>query len=412
MKVSIERHPLDRVSLSLIIDDSTALVNLNYFFLRQCEEYLGKRQRWEDIPVVHPESFTREFGEWCAETGVKGKFSIVPCPAGIGRIDQGLPMVSPAQLDSWLAMCRETIVPSFDITPEMMTHTFVVDLETFQPVDPTLWEQWGWDQLPVEDEDLIVRYIETACRILDNVGLTPAGVTSPGGFGNPLDVFSRCAQEALRRVTPNPVPYLFKRISRERVETPVWFPDVDAGTALGEAIACTGDWTGSWTGYGDVDADRYISADLNGGRLPEVIDAGDPAILISHWQGFYGMHNEDRRGFHTLKTVADRLRQRDPYGEHTRWRKCSDITRYACAREMAAVEAADGRIIVDAPVSVDDLTLGISDCDVAGIEVDGVPLRPVCRRADFASGTLWKDGGRTLAAFDVAQRQHVLTVFS
>ena len=44
---------------------------------------------------------------------VRGKFSVVPCPAGIGRLDQGLPLFGQKQLDSWLAMCREVIVPSY-----------------------------------------------------------------------------------------------------------------------------------------------------------------------------------------------------------------------------------------------------------------------------------------------------------
>ena len=35
MNVSINRHALDRVPLSIIFDDSTMLINLNYFFLRE-----------------------------------------------------------------------------------------------------------------------------------------------------------------------------------------------------------------------------------------------------------------------------------------------------------------------------------------------------------------------------------------
>ena len=34
MQAEITRHALDRVPLSIIIDDSTVLVNLNYFFIR------------------------------------------------------------------------------------------------------------------------------------------------------------------------------------------------------------------------------------------------------------------------------------------------------------------------------------------------------------------------------------------
>ena len=404
MRVEIARHALDRVPLSIIFDDSTLLVNLNYFFMRDRNPIDGQRRRWEDVPVVHPESFTREFAEYCLDEGVKGKFSVVPCPAALGRIDHGLPLFSRVQQESWLDMCREFIVPNYDITPEMMTHTFVVDLETLKPVDPNLWEQWGWDRLPTDREELVTDYIALACEILRNVGLTPAGVTSPGGFGNPLDFYARCAEAACRRVTGNPTPYLFKRVSDGAVETPVWYPDRDNGTAMGEIIAGTGDWTGSWTGYGEVNADKYITADLQGGRLPALIDAGDPAVLISHWQGFYGLHDADRRGFNAFKTVVRRLKERDPAGERTRWRKCSEITTYAIMREMAELAVEDNTVTLDLPVRTPELTLRFTGRDINSVSVDGTPVARVHNRSAFGSGTIYEENGATYVAFDPQRR--------
>ncbi len=408
MQVEIARHALDRVPISLIIDDSAPLVNLNYFFIRDRNRDTGETRRWEDLPVVIPESFTREFGEWCAEQGVKGKFSVVPCPAGLGRIDQGLPLFGRRQIESWLAMCREVIVPQFDITPEMLTHTYVLDLETLQPVEPRIWEQYEWATLPEDQEERIVDYIALACQILVNVGLIPQGVTSPGGFGGRnLPFYARVAGEALRRVTGQATPYFFQRVVKEPpVASPVWYADREAGTAVGEVIACTDDWTGSWTGYGEVHVDRYITSDLQGGRLPWVIDAGGPCILCSHWQGFYGLHNDDRRGFHALKTVVRRLRERDPYGEHTCWRKPSEIATYACAREMASLSveppAADrGPVIrLDLPVRVPELTLRVKGLRVRGVRCDGQSLQAASGRRSFRSGTFFQEGDTLLLAYD------------
>jgi hypothetical protein len=418
MQVEITRHALDRVPLSIIFDDSTVLVNLNYFWMRDRNLVDGQNRRWEDVPVVHPESFVREFAEWCLENGIRGKFSVVPCPAAIGRIDEGLPLFSKAQQESWLKMCRELITPAFDITPEMITHSFVVDLKTFQPLESGIWEQVEWSQLPVDREELIVDYIATACRILNNVGLPPEGVTSPGGFGNPLEFYAKVTGLAVREVTGNPTPYFFKRVSGDgAVETPVWYADRDAGTAIGEIIASTGDWTGSWTGYGEVSVDKYITADLQGGRLPALINAGDPAVLISHWQGFYGLHNDDRRGFNTFKTVVRRLKELDPKGERTQWRKCSEITNYACAREMAeitverAASSLDGHTIqLDLPVRVPDFTLRLTDVDVREVIVDGKPLAQASTRANFKSGTFFTEGNVTFIAFDPKERQTIVEV--
>ncbi|MGI8912787.1 MAG: hypothetical protein ACR2JY_03170 [Chloroflexota bacterium] len=401
MDAEICRNALDRVPLSLIIDDSTALINLNYFFLRDRNRHLGQDQRWADVPVVTPESFTREWGEWCRDHGVRGKFSVVPNPANIGRLDHGLTLFGQGQLESWLQMCREVIVPSFDITPEMLTHTYVLDLGTLQPLPSRIWEQMEWREFG--EADHVDEYIAFSCRILANIGLPPQGVTSPGGFGGKsLDLYARVTGEGCRSVTGNPTPFFFQRVQSKdvQVETPVWYPDRQAGTAVGEIIACTGDYTGSWTGYGEVDADYYITEDLAGGRLPAVIDAGSPCVLCSHWQGMYGMHDGDRRGFRTLQTVVERLRQRDPNGERTRWRTCSEITNYACVRELATVQVEGDTIHLDLPRSVLELTLRLRGTRARGIRLEQQPLQEAGNQAGFQSGTFYWDGTDTLLAID------------
>lgn len=418
MQVEVVRQALDRVPLSLIIDDSAPLVNLNYFWIRDRVAHTGEQRRWEDVPVAIPESFTREWAEWCAGQGIKGKYSVVPCPAGIGRIDQGLPLFGQQQLDSWLAMCREVIVPNFDVTPEMLTHTFVLDLGTLQPLPSRIWEQYEWAAFGEDEEVYVTEYIALSCQILANVGLPPEGVTSPGGFGGKvLPLYARITGNALRQVTGNPTPYFFKRVSSEGpVETPVWYADREAGTAVGEVIASVGDWTGSWTGYGEVNVDRYITADLEGGRLPAVIAAGDPCVLVSHWQGFYGLHNDDRRGFRALHTVARRLRELDPHGERTQWRRTSEITTYACARELAELDVQQAEdsatITLDLPVRVPDFTLRLRGLQarVREVRCDGQPLQAVDTRRAFRSGTYLQQDGQLLLAYDPAKRQSTVSL--
>lgn len=412
LDIQITPYALDRIPVSLIVDDATVLINLNYFWMRDRNLVDGQNRRWEDVPVVHPESFTREWATWCREEGIKGKFSIVPYPAALGRVDQGLPLFSRAQQDSWLTMCRELIMPSFDITPEMLTHTVIVDPTTLRPVAPPIWEQFDWAALPEDQEELVVDYIETACRILDNVGLTPNGVTSPGGFGGQtLDLYARATGEALRRVTGDLAPFFFQRLLVDGSTHPVvWHPEQSAGTAVGEVIAGAGDWTGDWTGYGLVEPDRYITSDLEGGRVPALLHAGQPIVLCSHWQGFYGMHTEDRRGFRALKTVVERLRALDPGGERTRWRTCSEIARYACARELSMVRVEDNTIALDLPLRVPEITLRVQDMAPRGITVNGLPLRRVQNKPAFESGTWLVCGHETLLAFDPDRRKTTIEI--
>ena len=54
MRAEITRHALNRVPLSLIIDDSTVLVDLNYFWMRDRNPVDGLGRRWEDVPSPTP----------------------------------------------------------------------------------------------------------------------------------------------------------------------------------------------------------------------------------------------------------------------------------------------------------------------------------------------------------------------
>ena len=57
---------------------------------------------WKTWPAEIPDAFVREFGEWCAEHGVKGKYSVVPYPACVGWLDRELPGWSRKELTASL----------------------------------------------------------------------------------------------------------------------------------------------------------------------------------------------------------------------------------------------------------------------------------------------------------------------
>ena len=66
-------NPLGRVPVSMIIDDSTALVNLAYYGIPQFAEVFPKNylQDWRKLPREIPDSFVMEFIEWCDAHGIK-----------------------------------------------------------------------------------------------------------------------------------------------------------------------------------------------------------------------------------------------------------------------------------------------------------------------------------------------------
>ncbi|HSM46362.1 MAG TPA: hypothetical protein VK872_00990, partial [Draconibacterium sp.] len=106
-------NPQNRVPVSLIIDDSTTLVNLAHFGIPQFAEVFPEnyKQNWRRLPLEIPDSFVREFGEWSAENGVKGKYSIVPYPACTGWVNRFIPGWTKRELENSLKLVRDVIVP-------------------------------------------------------------------------------------------------------------------------------------------------------------------------------------------------------------------------------------------------------------------------------------------------------------
>jgi len=128
-------NPQNRVPVSFIIDDSTCLVNMAHFGIPHFATAWPDRykQDWRKLPREIPDSFVRKFGQWCREHGVKGKYTIVPYPACVGWMDRCLPGWSQKELDDSLKLVREFMLPDWDIHPEMISHTWVINIKTGRP---------------------------------------------------------------------------------------------------------------------------------------------------------------------------------------------------------------------------------------------------------------------------------------
>jgi len=402
-------NPLLRTPLSLIVDDSCPVINLTYYWIRQRHAWKARHHpgeppdRWEGdptkldrVPPTIPSDFARRWGEWCGEEGIRGKFSLVPFPAGQGRIDQGFPDHDPRELAAWLDVAREIIWPSFDLTPEMLTHSHVADLDTWELTEA--WEQVEWVDPPVEP---LTDYIATAMELLRNVGIPCEGVTSPGAFGKKNEpAYARAVLDAAIRVNGNvrPFYFLWHKVG-ELPDVPLWYAEPEQGIAIASIVSCAGDWFGSWTGFDAGDPDKFITEDLEGGRLPEVLARELPCILIGHWPGFY--FGGEEVGFEVLKEVKRRLDAYDPDGTRTLWMKCSEIGHYAMARELSQIEAADDTITIRTQFPTDRFTLRLADRQARGIRIGGQELRRVASVRDLRDGTFLHDGRDTVLAFSL-----------
>jgi hypothetical protein len=407
-------NPRARVPVSFIIDDSTCLVNLNKFAVPQFAAAWGPGSQYEKHPWRHwpdeiPDAFVRRFGEWCAGQGVKGKYSIVPYPACVGRLDRELPGWTARELADSLQLVREVMLPHWDIHPELVTHTRIIDLKTGHPVPERglkFMENWEWTTGRSADE--IAAYLAYALRILKEAGLPCEGVTTPGGFGNrALPQLAQATLQSVRDVFRAEVPHYFRHVIDKgaasvapRVEYAAGLDGPDPRCVV-SIIGCTGDWTGGWDNTEPVGADAFITEDLSRGRLVEVIARGEPACLLAHWTGLF--HNGRELGFKIFQEVVRRLRARF---DHLRWMKLSEISRYWAAKELTRLEQEGQTVRLRAPFACPDFTLRLPAAPgVPRLRVGGEarPLREVASPLRLESHTWCREGDGIVACFDLSK---------
>jgi hypothetical protein len=290
-------NPLNRVPVSLIIDDSTALVNMAHFGIPQFHEVFPENypQDWRKLLREIPDTFVREFGAWCRYHGIKGKYSMVPYPACTGWLHRFIPGWTKQELEDSLKLVREFMMPDWDIHPEMISHTRVINIRTGQPYPdpvPEYMENWEWSQDKSADE--LGSYMAYALNVLKEAGLPCEGITTPGGFGSRnMENLARGTLEAVRDVFKAEIPHFFRDVITDpgiSVEPRLFHVSgLDSGDPRCSVhiIGCTDDWFGGWDGMTPGNADQFITEDLQQGRLVEVIDRQEPAILVCHWPGIY-----------------------------------------------------------------------------------------------------------------------------
>ncbi len=350
----------------------------------------------------------RKFGEWAAAQGVKGKYSIVPYPACVGRLDRLLPGWTQRELNESLELVRTVMAPNWDLHPEMVTHTRVIDLRTGHPYPQTtlaFMENWDWTTGKSADE--LTAYVSYALEILRNAGLPVTGVTTPGGFASRArPQFAQAVLQAMRSVLQTEIPHYFQDAYDKgdasvapRVELAAGLDSPDPRCVV-SLVACTGDWTGGWDCVTPGGADRFITADLAQGRLVEVIQRGEPALLLCHWTGIYW--NGQELGFRIFQEVVRRLHVRF---DHLLWMKPADLARYWAARELTRIESRGQSLLLNAPFACPDFTLQWTAPSARAprlrVGSQTTALREVDRPLHLVSGTWCRHPEGLLACLDL-----------
>jgi hypothetical protein len=405
-------NPRERVPLSFVIDDSTCLVNMGHFCMPQFATAFPTRDSyqkpWKTWPREIPDAFVREFGEWCAEHDVKGKYSIVPYPACVGWLDRELPGWSRRELLDSLKLVRELMVPNWDIHPEMITHTRVIDLKTGRPFDEiseaTMENSYPQTKKSVDE---LASYLAFALRILQNCDLPCEGITTPGGFGNLVkSELSLAVHQAVRDVYATELPHYFKYIhssgeSTEPILEHVRGLDTDDPQITVNVPAGTGDWFGGWDGSIEPAGDRYCNRDASAGRMVEMIERGEPAVMLCHWPGMYTQGT--KRGFAAFQQVVLSLDER--FHETTLWMKLSEIGRYWTAKQLTKIVRKEASVEFKAPFAAPAFTVRVDGTPSAvpqfATATGRIKLQEVHKPTDLKTATWRRDANGVVACFDL-----------
>jgi hypothetical protein len=340
----------------------------------------------------------------------------VPQPACVGWVDRELPGWSYQQLDASLQLVRDLMLPNWDIHPEMATHTRVIDTKTGRPYpgrSPEWMENWRWTD--GKSVDQLADYLSYSLRILKQAGLPCEGVTTPGGFaGRVVPELAQATLQSVRDVYGAEIPHYFKFLYTGEESV---VPRVEYASGLGtddprcvvSVIGCTGDWFGGWDGTNPGSPDQFITPDLQAGRMVEVIERGEPAIMVCHWPGIY--YNGSEHGFNVFKSVVDRIHRRF---DNLLWMKLSEISRYWAAKELTSI-GRDGNVVqLDSPFSCRQFTVRITNASaVRQIQTGNqqqITVEPVTSGGNLVSGTFLKSDQDVTVCFDLLAGRSTITL--
>jgi hypothetical protein len=313
-----------KIPFSLIIDDGSPVDPLFY-------ELPGY-----ETPFLIPAKFTRKVADTFDKFGLRGKFTIIPMPSCLGRIDQSLKRVPQEHLLEFLRLMRERVATRFDITPEFLTHLSSYDLKNGTYRRHLYEDTW----ITQASQEEIVEYFTLAFQILKNVGIESTGITSPWVSGIDVeDKYARSLADAQWNIYKRKLTWYFLYAASDR-EKPyqcnVKYKNPQRGQVVVSIPANAGDifWsmdlpdTKERPKFIKEGIDRLLSPDGKTGRIPQLIESGFPVVIVTHWQSLYTQGTG--LGLEGLSVLAERIQK--VFGTSFEWVTCSEMARrYAAA---------------------------------------------------------------------------------
>jgi len=306
-----------KTPISLLVDDSAPLAHVY-------KAHAPATKDGRPLLDTVPNAFLEKFCGIVERHGVKGKFTVVPMPAGLGDIVNGIPGYDLREIRAWIETANRRLGPFFDFSPEVLTHARALDLRTGQ-FHAENEMHWSFKQ----DRNTLAPYIAHALRLLKDAGLDANGVTSPWSFGMRVeDEYAAAIMEAQRQVYGRNRSWYFLHVKRGQPGVKPAIARMDGAGALVSIPATVGDhyWktidtTRADGAYVSSIADAFITGDGTRGEIVDVLDSGGWPVIVTHWQSLFS--NGLETGLRALETTVRRVEEN--LGCRVEWKTCMEM---------------------------------------------------------------------------------------
>jgi len=322
------------VPISLLIDDPCPLIHV---YRNHWVDVHGKPPLTDDgrpLLDIIPNEFLDRFCDVMERWGIKGKFSIVPAPAGKGDILHGIEGFDPSVTYAWLETAKRRLGPLCDFCSEGITHNLAVDLSRCDPLtthySPLICFPEGeshWSQH--QTRQTLTPYLTAELEYLKRAGFDCTGVTSPWVFAIEVEEeYIAAIVAAQKAVYGRDFSWYFLHMLWDKPETKPCIAYQQDGARLVAIAATVKDWWWDTINSPRTDrewitsiADKMLTADGASGQIIYVLEAGGWPVVLTHWQSIFS------NGLDTGLAVLDELGKRvnETLTDKVNWMKCSEV---------------------------------------------------------------------------------------
>lgn len=337
------------IACCLIVDDIP--INASYwwrlqqtgFGFKPTDDIWGDQWRAQAPYAFNPPELIEQFADLVQEFGIRGKFTLVPCPAALGRLDESIRGYDDKSLAKLLDIVRSRIAPSFDITTETLTHSMGYELPSrgLRPHSETAWLSHLAETNRIDE---LAAYISLGYRVLRNIGFEPhgntfGGMTDPSGVAagkmlvhgynipRALDAICRVEREHYGDAVTHTFTFASNNCTNDALLPEQVFTS-PTGVAGYSVFTLPNDpLAPMYNGEADISlaADALVSPDLQSGLMIETAEAGKLVAFHTHGQT---MHSKGTfKGIKALRLAMSRLHER--YGSRIQWHTTKELCLYA-----------------------------------------------------------------------------------